>query len=1223
MKPMVPLQFPLQGTSLIEASAGTGKTYTLAALYVRLVLGQGGDLAFPKALLPPEILVVTFTNAATLELRDRIRQNLAKSAEVFRGAESKDQFTLDLLAQYPDVKARESAAIRLERAADWMDEAAIYTIHGWAQRVLTMFAFDSNSAFNQTLADSENDILDEAARDYWRIHCSQLPAAVAEQIGSVLISPAKLQGWAKKLVGRDLGLCWQGTEIDTGRAPTALKTAIEQWLASCQDVERKLLLTWSECGSAVVEELNQTLEAGRFNGTRVKAAKLAESIAAMNLWLEDGVSVPAQSVIEYLIFDQSKMKKGQEAPVHAADSLMRAYLDIRANRPNLAPVVGHALGWIVERFESLKSQVGLLDFNDLLLKLRAGLRGKRGAQLAQRIRDLYPVAMIDEFQDTDAVQFEIFNRVYGVGNNHSESPYAWLMIGDPKQAIYSFRGADIHTYLAARKQVKDSLYTLDTNYRSSESVVTAVNCLFEHADTKSQGAFLFSQPDEVSPLPFTPIKAKGLEQGVTIEGDPLQGLRLMHLDLSEETSADQYREQLAKYTAERIASLLARSSESELLVGDKPLIASDIAVLVRSGREAAAVRTALNELSIGSVYLSDKESIYQSNEALDLWRILQAVANPRSQALVVSALASPVLGMDRNWLAQLRDDETAWEVEAQRFIELQILWRRTNIAALVQRLISEFNLPQRLRSRLGDAAERTLTNLLHLGEILQRHSQSLDGELGLIRHLGEMIKQPQGVSEEQLVRMESDAGRVQVITLHKSKGLEYPLVFIPYGVSARKASIGDDGLIFREGERAQLELLNSQTSSKVKEEKEAADLERLQEDIRLLYVGLTRAKYCCWLGVANIRGVADSAFASLMSVSGKGEALAESLQNAIEKLNQSEAIALEAVDESSAPVKKIAVTETPLIPARQLERAVVQDRWWVTSYSAIASRVESSQSSDAFDESLALTLASEQDNGTPINSAINEFEQAKAGTIHAFERGAVPGNFLHELLESAALYGFEKVSQDSTLLETLLPLESLPERWQAERGMLLNWLQATLVADLQLGSNSQLRSLQLYQPEMEFLFAAHEVDLEQLDALCHQAINPELQRPKLKHEQVNGMLKGFIDLTFVDKEQYWVCDYKSNWLGPDVHSYDLQAMSPALVEHRYDLQLMIYLLALHRMLLARDSEYRANPALGYETRVGGALYVYLRGFPEGAGVLKNKPDYQFVEQMDRLFRGEC
>ncbi|MEY3037774.1 MAG: exodeoxyribonuclease subunit beta, partial [Pseudomonadota bacterium] len=390
----------------------------------------------------------------------------------------------------------------------------------------------------------------------------------------------------------------------------------------------------------------------------------------------------------------------------------------------------------------------------------------------------------------------------------------------------------------------------------------------------------------------------------------------------------------------------------------------------------------------------------------------------------------------------------------------------------------------------------------------------------------------------------------------------------------------------------------------------------------LLYVGLTRAKYCCWLGVANIRGVADSAFASLMSVSGKGEALAESLQNAIEKLNQSEAIALETVGESSAPVKKIAVTETPLIPARQLERAVVQDRWWVTSYSAIASRVESSHASDAFDESLALSLASEQDNGAPINSAINEFEQAKAGTIHAFERGAVPGNFLHELLESAALLGFEKVSQDSTLLETLLPLESLPERWQAERGMLLDWLQATLVADLQLGSRSQLRSLQLYQPEMEFLFAAHEVDLEQLDALCHQAINPELQRPKLKHEQVNGMLKGFIDLTFVDNEQYWVCDYKSNWLGPDVHSYDMQAMSQALVEHRYDLQLMIYLLALHRMLLARDSEYRANPALGYETRVGGALYVYLRGFPEGAGVLKNRPDYQFVEQMDRLFRGE-
>ena len=288
----------------------------------------------------------------------------------------------------------------------------------------------------------------------------------------------------------------------------------------------------------------------------------------------------------------------------------------------------------------------------------------------------------------------------------------------------------------------------------------------------------------------------------------------------------------------------------------------DIAVLVRNFTEAKVVRTALDQSGISSVYLSDKESVFESQEAEDLWRILNAIAHPRSKSLIMAALASPVLCLTRDQLLHLNQSESEWVDISQIFVELNQIWKRTNIAAVIRALITEFDLPRKLRATRGNRVERSLTNLLHLAELLQKQVSVVDGELGIIRYLGEQIVNPSGTGEEQLIRMESDSGRVQVITMHKSKGLEYPIVFIPFGVSSQSIKVSDKGLTYRlNGQKVQE--LNKDTQ---KHEKPFSEREMLEEEVRLMYVALTRAKYACWIGLGAVDGFEKSAMASLLGI---------------------------------------------------------------------------------------------------------------------------------------------------------------------------------------------------------------------------------------------------------------------------------------------------------------------------------------------------------------------
>jgi len=344
------------------------------------------------------------------------------------------------------------------------------------------------------------------------------------------------------------------------------------------------------------------------------------------------------------------------------------------------------------------------------------------------------------------------------------------------------RGADIYTYLRARQSTTGRHHTLGTNFRSSHAMVEAVNHVFQRAE-KGRGAFLFREPDGTNPVPFQSVLSQGRKEQLQVNGQTLPALNLWHLPTDQPISSVLYRQQLAATCASQIVALLngGQQGTAGFLSKDasfKGVLPSDIAILVRDGKEAQAVRGELAARGVRSVYLSDKDSVFAAQEAHDLLAWLKACAEPDVERPLRAALACVTLNLSLPELERLNQDELAWEKRVMQFRDYRTIWRTQGVLPMLRRLLHDFKLPQTLITRSD--GERVLTNLLHLSELLQQAAAELDGEQALIRHLAEHLALSGQAGEEQILRLESDEQLVKVVTIHKSKGLEYDLVFLPF-----------------------------------------------------------------------------------------------------------------------------------------------------------------------------------------------------------------------------------------------------------------------------------------------------------------------------------------------------------------------------------------------------------------------------------------------------------
>jgi len=1052
-------QTPLEkGFTVIEASAGTGKTTTISAIVLRLLAEQGIPIE--------QILVTTYTELATAELRGRIRETITDAL-----AQTRLPFVTEIVKRVTDRKQFE---LRLKLALQSFDEASIFTIHSFCARVLADRAFESGVPFETELVADQSRFLHEVVDDFWRANFYNDDTIVAGVLRARL-TPAHLVELLTQLTNNPTLRVWP---------PAEDRVALEK-------------------------KITELCQAG---GDGEELTALAERFVI---------------------------------------SLESDFCE-----------------WARAELRRRKTDRQVQSFDDMLTGLGEALRGERGSELRKSLRERFPVALVDEFQDTDPVQYSIFSQIY------RGSDASVFFIGDPKQAIYGFRGADVFTYLEAAK-VANRRHTLGQNWRSEAKLVNGLSAIF----SRRTDSFV------IESIELSPVTASGKAdaEALTI-GD--QRDQPLHFWIA--ASGDKAR--MGKVVAAEIASLLT----SETKIGTRKIEPRDIAVLVNNNTQPVGVQRALADYRIPSVVYS-AASVLKSGEALELLRVLLAVAQPTHEKIVRAALATEIFGLNASALENLLGDEFAWEATLNRFADYHMWWRDQGFVQMMRELLVR----EKVRSRLlrWRDGERRLTNVLHLIELL--HPACVENRLGidgLIKWLARQISPGGEVRDEHELRLENDEDAVRIVTIHKSKGLEYGITFCPF---VRKEPWGGakEFLKFHEDDKLVLDLEESAEHKKIQ------NREELAESVRQLYVGLTRAKHRSYLIWQERKTKSKSALAWLFSeetsadafLEKKGESNTSSSMRAA--LAKSDAIAIEDLPEGGEKV----FAPTPALPTSLALRVFdkeIDRSWRIASFSSLISgRTEEPETPD-------------YDRLQPGGEIAEEPVLPTQG-IHAFPGGMRAGTCLHLILEEL---DFADLSQLRPLVARKLGdfhFENFDE-------VVCDTLEKTLRVPLgEDGFTLSQISRASRLSELEFTFP-----ITALTTAClRKAFQVEelpLAVDRLQFAPANGFMKGFIDLVLEREGHFYFVDWKSNWLGTDSGSYAPENIATEMARNFYNLQLSIYAVALHRYLQRRFPSYE------YEKNFGGAFYIFLRGVDPGKldnGIFFMRPPRKFVEQLDEVFHG--
>lgn len=1227
----------LQGFHLLEADAGTGKTWTITRLVLRALLEKG--------LTIDQVVVVTFTKAAAAELKARI----AALLDAWSGGVPDDDDPFSLAYQPPLPQAQLIQVVRQARLQ--LDDAPIHTIHGFCQRILSERAMSLGHWGEVEPGFDDAAALTEAVADWWRREIVHGDAERSVLIGKYGLDFDRLTQLLAKAIS-----CPEAT---IAVQPDQDWSSLAQRMA--QQVQRLSGLLVSE-QTALLQWMTSK---GTLNQRSYPADQLADRLAALESWLDRYPLSIDFDEPALTLFDPRRMtinKSGiDKRDQFGALEALSALNDLRVERSYLCMHIGAQIrDQVATAVERRKRDARQVTFDDLLHRTRRALLDESvGTALAQSLAIRFPIALIDEFQDTDPAQWTIFSQIYQPGESGeghealARAGCALVLVGDPKQAIYSFRNADVRTYLGARAQGA-FVHRLGQNQRSSELLINGVNRLFQRPE-----------PFAVPAIGFTPAVC-GARAQTPDRQPPDDGLGALCMVLlsgldpaGEPTTKAILHDRAASTCARQIQQLLSKKQDNASAVRAK-----DTAVLVRTLAQGRQIKKALAQVGIGAVEVS-RDSVLLADEATDLLRVLAAVAAPGDDRLVRGALTTMLVGFNMAQLQSMEAEPAVWDQRFQVFETCQNQWVRQGPQACLRDLLFGFFDRGKALLAMPDG-ERRMTNVLHLIDLLganEHAGESAAQAQAVLSRQRQLAIEAQGRDESTEVRLESDDELVRILTIHGSKGLEFPFVFLPYLWSGGGAGVRDTVLIndapddspdrgriisLKHGlelfKKPNWAIVPDGPDSPARLQEQFAS-QAAQEALRLAYVALTRASRRCYVYWGYREAIKGGKLEPTHQDSGSiGYLLDGQCQLSDKPLVTRVAARIDELvaDQTGvASLKWHELTASAVLTgfSRAGSAPVAQRAGWpVPGSLTLASPIPECPPAWVATSFTGLMLSSHVDQATTLDrqelvgrpehdemlaeQLLMPSSSASLGIRQAFVRGANAGTCLHDILERL---DYRKTVSVATVEQSL-------DRFGIEQASPIaaevgSWLEEVLAAKLSVNDraiNSKPEAFQLNQiapqdtrAELDFLLPIGGLKPSSLA----QAVAREYPlAASLSERKIHGFMNGFIDLIVRKNNCYWVLDWKSNWLHEDARAYTQERMSQSIAEHGYALQFCLYTLVLHRWLR------HSMPDYDYDQHVGGVHYVFLRGagMPGASadnGLYSTRPTRALIEQLDHLLSG--
>ncbi|WP_179993557.1 MULTISPECIES: UvrD-helicase domain-containing protein [unclassified Acinetobacter] len=1228
-----------KGLHWIEASAGTGKTYTLSSLMVRIFL---------KDYLPNQVIATTFTRAAAAELKSRIRARLLETQQYIDQClnQSLDQRALaEKIAQLQDPLLKhilqkyrlklDYASSRLKLVSAQLDELFVGTLDSFSQKLLREFSFESGKIERANITDQASVYTEQLLHDVLREWIQAQPQHVVDYM--LLCGRLKSAADYEGLVNTSLNFA--SAEIQ----------GIDQAQLEVQDLA-EALQNLASITMTQIEELKEYYDGEySFNFSHYVAGsdkkklhplftvtlpKLIEMLQHnpleqyFNLHLSDGFNevlglyLTAEGKPRSAIFNKAKAPCTQDVQDaffdHPVIRKIKAVADAKLQFESQIDLVDtnlkiYLVQRVKQRLPQLLQQKGETTFAQQIRTLAEALHGERGQRFAQFVHTRYPLILVDEFQDTNQDQDDMLSQIWRNPKWYARG--CMIMVGDPKQAIYGFRGGDMLTYNNARDDVlkkQGRIYSLRQNHRSVKELVSVVDELFQRqpafgekviydpviAGSRPHPALMDRQQANPAPLRW-----------VTVEHDQDESIQI----------------------ARKIRELLNQGIAGDLYFdhssGKVALQADDIAILSTSHQKLDQAQYELERIGI-QVNRSSQRSVFTGFLAKDVAAILTAILHPYDEAKVKRALLTRLLGYNLQQLIELEQQGLGQFI--YDFDCIREMWVNKGFLTAWNYCLNLFKIWENLVAKRSFDNERHVVNLRHLTELLSRQSERHQGAYMLYYWYLQQVESP-AKRDWEIERKLSNAAGVKLMTIHQSKGLEFKVVFL---MSADQPPKSDkSALVFATQEEQGIE----QRIIAIKHKDiDATAMQqhserRLAELNRLWYVALTRASYRVYAMLKQPTPAKE----------GKKEAAPKSAGLNVWRLqapSSAEIAAAWSCDE--APLTQLAAAlQLEQVQEIKIEAADFPQRRFYprtkTSFSGLAQHLPAAMRSDT------LALASEEQaaaadeiNQEPVETEqeIVQVAQPIAWIKANFQRGTQAGSFLHKLFEYIDFQAshddiFEEVKRrfhndkefnsDVLLVDLIAKLDTAKGSATVQEADIFahmtEWLKDVLNTPLH--DTFQLSALSTAHYLSEFPFylalADQRLFIQAIQQLFEDAGHPIQD---LNEAATARYLTGSIDLVYFDGQCYHIADYKSNYLGADQRDYEKTNLEHKMTQSSYWLQAALYLVALHRYLSSRLQNYDIRQHLG------GASYLYLRGMQgqAGQGVCHWRPDAEFILQLDQI-----